>query len=414
MAINLVQVVSQYLTPEVVARFASALGVNPGLAQTLANAALPTIFATLGGAASTPAGAQRLADAIGAQDPGVVDNLAAGLAGGGQASLASSGVATLSAILGSAGLSGASGALSRLTGAQAGQAESALGMLTPVALGAIGRQDPALWSSGEALGGLFAGQRDVIQQAMPAGLGAALGGLGVPGLADFAAPAGAARDAVASAAASAQRHAQGAAAGAQGAAREIAADARAAADDVARAAGSGAPGWLWPVVAFAGIGALAWWYMGRTPAPTPPAPPKPALTAPATPVPVPPQHGAPSAPAAPVVPAAPSIDVAATAGNVVTATVASLQQTFAGVTDAASAKLAEPKLKDAAEQVDKAAAAINALPAAARAAVATQAKPAVAKLQEQVAKTLGVPGVGDALRPVVEPMMAKLAAIAGG
>lgn len=112
--------------------------------------------------------------------------------------------------------------------------------------------------------------------------------------------------------------------------------------------------------------------------------------------------------------AADVVFVAGTAANVATASVASLQQIFAGVTDAASAKLAEPKLKDAAAQVDKASAAIMALPEAARATVATQAKPAVANLKDQVAKILAIPGVGDVLKPIVEPMMAKLSAIAGG
>ena len=404
MAINLVQVVSQFLTPDVIARFASAIGVNPTLAQTLANAALPTILASLGGAAATPAGAQRLADQIGAQDPGVIDNLAATLAGSGHASLASAGSSMLSSVLGGAGVSGVAGALARLTGAHAGQAESALGLLTPVALAAVGRQEPSTWNSGKALGDLFASQRDVIQQAMPAGLGAALGGLGVPALANFSAPAGAVRDAVASAASSAQRQAQGAAASVQSAARDTAG----AAAGAARAVESGAPGWVWPAVAVVALGALAWWYMGRSPAPAPVATaPKPAVTAPAVPAPAPVQQAAPAV-------TAPALDVAGTAANVATASVASLQQIFAGVTDAASAKLAEPKLKDAAAQVDKASAAIMALPEAARATVATQAKPAVANLKDQVAKILAIPGVGDVLKPIVEPMMAKLSAIAGG
>ena len=402
MAFNLVHAVSSFLTPEAVARFANAIGVNPALAQTLINAALPTVLASLGGGAATPAGAQRLSDQIAAQDPGVLDNLAATF-GAGHGGLATSGSSMLSSLLGGAGLSGVAGALSRLTGAQAGQAESALGLLTPVALSAIGRQDPSLWNSGQALGSMFASQRDLIQNAMPAGLGAALGGLGLPALSAFAAPA--------RAAASVDRAAQATGAAMRETASKTADAGRAAAREAERAAAAGTPGWLIPALAIAALAAAAWWFLGRSPEPAPAPAPRPAATAPATTAPA---TTVPPAPAQQATPAqTPAPDVAGTASNVATATVGSIQQALAGITDAASARAAEAKLREAAAQVDKASGAIAAMPEAVRKTVASNARPAVARLQEQVTKALAIPGVSDVLKPILDPMMTKLNAIAG-
>ena len=78
-----------------------------------------------------------------------------------------------------------------------------------------------------------------------------------------------------------------------------------------------------------------------------------------------------------------------------------------------AARSSQGKLKDIAAQVDTSSAAIMALPEGARKTVAAQAKPAVTKLQEQVVKVLGLPGVGEILKPIVDPVMAKLNAIAG-
>ena len=48
MAINLVSLVSQFLTPQLVGGLARALGINEAVAQKLAAAAIPAILASLG------------------------------------------------------------------------------------------------------------------------------------------------------------------------------------------------------------------------------------------------------------------------------------------------------------------------------------------------------------------------------
>ena len=48
MAINLVSLVSQFLTPQLVGGLARALGINEAVAQKLVAAAVPAILASLG------------------------------------------------------------------------------------------------------------------------------------------------------------------------------------------------------------------------------------------------------------------------------------------------------------------------------------------------------------------------------
>ena len=63
MATNLVSLVLQFLTPDLVARIASALGLDRNIVQSAVGAAVPGLLASLGGVAAQPGGAQKLADA---------------------------------------------------------------------------------------------------------------------------------------------------------------------------------------------------------------------------------------------------------------------------------------------------------------------------------------------------------------
>ena len=75
MAINLVSLVSQFLTPQLVGSLARALGVNEAVAQKLVAAAVPAILAALGTAAAAPGGAQKVSDAISNSDPDILTKL---------------------------------------------------------------------------------------------------------------------------------------------------------------------------------------------------------------------------------------------------------------------------------------------------------------------------------------------------
>ena len=63
MATNLVSLVMQFLTPDMIGRIASALGLDHNKVQSAISSAVPGLLAALNNVATQPGGAQRLADA---------------------------------------------------------------------------------------------------------------------------------------------------------------------------------------------------------------------------------------------------------------------------------------------------------------------------------------------------------------
>ncbi len=82
MAINLVSLVSQFLTPQLVGALARAVGINEAVAQRLVAAAIPTILAAFATTAAAPGGAQRVVDAVSNSDPDLLTKLTGALSSG--------------------------------------------------------------------------------------------------------------------------------------------------------------------------------------------------------------------------------------------------------------------------------------------------------------------------------------------
>ena len=178
MAINLVSLISQYLTPQLVGSLARALGVNEAVAQKLVAAAVPAILASLGTAAAAPGGAQKVADAISNSDPDILAKIGQA-ASGGNARFLNDGANLLSGLLGGGGLSSLVGALSQFSGATHPAAQSLLGAVTHAAVGTIGQQDPSNWSDPTAMLSLHNSQKGAIAAALPGDLSRALGASGL-------------------------------------------------------------------------------------------------------------------------------------------------------------------------------------------------------------------------------------------
>ena len=73
MAIDLVGLVSQFLTPQLVGSLARAVGINEAVAQKLVSAAIPVVLGALATTAAAPGGAQKLVDAVSNSDPDLLD-----------------------------------------------------------------------------------------------------------------------------------------------------------------------------------------------------------------------------------------------------------------------------------------------------------------------------------------------------
>jgi hypothetical protein len=277
MAINLVSLVSQFLTPQLIGGLARALGINEAVAQKLAAAAIPAILASLGTAAAAPGGAQKVSDAVSMSDPDILTKLAGAITGGNTGFLNEGGT-LLSGILGGGALSSLTGALSQFSGAPQPATQALLGTVTHATVGTIGQQDPSNWSDPSAILSMLNSQKDAISAALPpelskmlgaSGLLAGLGGLG-------AAAAGAAHGAastVSSAAPAASSTASSAASSAARSAESAARSAQATASRVTAPVAPTSSGFpTWAIILIVVLVLLAiWWFMTQNQKPAEPA-----------------------------------------------------------------------------------------------------------------------------------------------
>jgi Bacterial protein of unknown function (DUF937) len=254
MALDLVGLVTQVLTPQLVGSLARAVGINEAVAQKLVSAAIPVLLGALATTAAAPGGAQKLVDAVSNSDPDLLTKLSGAISGGNVAAL-SGGASLIGGLLGGSGLSSLVGALSQYSGATQPAAQSTIGAVAQAAIGAIGQQDPSNWSDPSSLAAMFGAQKNAIAAALPGELSSALGATGLlAGLGGL----GAAATRTASSAASSAATAASAAASTAARAPAVA------------ASSSGFPMWaiiLLIVIVLAAI----WWFMSQKEKPAEPA-----------------------------------------------------------------------------------------------------------------------------------------------
>ena len=179
MAINLVSLVMDALTPDVIAKIASALGFDRGAAQKAIGAAVPALLAALAGVAAKPGGARGLLDAVSEQDPGILTNLAKTLDGSGHRALAERGSGLLASLLGGSTQSQLANAVGKFAGLGEGTSSSLLGILGPIVMGTLGKQQTASGLDASGLANLLSSQKDNISAALPSGFPSLLGGTNV-------------------------------------------------------------------------------------------------------------------------------------------------------------------------------------------------------------------------------------------
>lgn len=381
MASNLVTSIMQLLTPDMIGRIATMLGLDSDKVQRGVGAAVPAILAGLAGAAMQPGGAQKVADAA-QQQSGTLGNLA-GLLTGGSSSLADTGSQLLSSLLGNTGGSALANAVSKFSGLGQGAGSSLLGVLAPIVLGGIAKQSTGDMSA-KGIAGLLASQKDNISMAMPAGFRDLLSGTGLldslSGSTQAAAAAGsqAARSAATSAASSVSDMGHRAA-------------------TTAAVPASRGSNWLyWLIPALLILGGL-YYLFGR---------PTERVAQDTTPAPT--TTTAPSTSTAPTTTAPAEIDVS----KQITDSLNSLQSTVTGITDVASAQAALPKLQEAQTQIDKLAATLGQLTADQRKMLSSVVAPVLPKLNELFDKVLAIPGVSELLKPTLDAIRTKLATFA--
>lgn len=398
MATNLVSYVTQFLTPDIVERIATALGLNRSDGQSGVSAAVPTLLAAFSGLADKPGGAQSLVNTI-KQQSGVADNFLSMIGGSNQTSLIDRGSSLLTSLLGGQDLSSLGAAVGRNAGLGQTKAMSLLGMLGPLVLSLIGKQIGTRGVDVGSLTGLLASQRDQIAQALPAGMGQILENAGLGG--GFAQAAGAA----APSAPQASRPSDY---------RPYSSTPRPPERSVRSEAGG--PNWVYWLLPLLVLAGLLWYLFSQPPRegqqaqrePTPPAQTQPERQTAQPPSTSQTTGQAPQTTTGQNVVVG-GVDVKNSLGD----SLADVRTSLQGVTDAESAQVALPKLDAAKNQIDQVSGLVGQLSDDQRKVLAGVVNSVLPQINQQTERLMAMPGVSDVLKPAIGPIKTKLAELSG-
>jgi hypothetical protein len=381
MATNLVSVVMQFLTPDMIAKIASALGLDRSVVQKAIGGAVPAILSSLADVAATPNGARQLTNMVTQQPPGSLESFKGLLGGSGQSTLAETGSSMLSSLFGGGAMDTMAQTIGKFAGVGEGTGKSLLGMLAPVVLGALGQTQRSAGLDASGLASLLVSQKDQIAAAIPAGLADQLS---AAGLIDKASG----------------RVRNGAAAVSAGSRIASAADRNIAGASQAASAATRAASTQWPIwlAALALLGGLAWFTLGRQGNEKVAEAPRPATTQPA------------STGTVGIAPADLTIG-GVNLANQVNSSVGTLRSVLPGINDAASAQAALPKLREATAQLNEVSNLAAKLSPEGKSALAKLIAAAMPAINQMCDKVLATPAVGDIAKPTIDELRGRLDAL---
>ena len=174
---NIVSAISRFLTPEVVGKLASAsglAGLDSALVQRAVGAAVPSLLSGLADVAARPGGARQLANAVAEQPADILGSIAGSITGSVQ--MAEKGTNLLSSMLGGDVIGMLASTVAKFVGVGEGSMRTLMGLLTPVIMGVLGREQRAAGLDANGLVRMLTGQKEQIAAAMPAGLSRLLEG----------------------------------------------------------------------------------------------------------------------------------------------------------------------------------------------------------------------------------------------
>jgi hypothetical protein len=271
--------------------------------------------------------------------------------------------------------------IGKFAGIGEGTTKSMLGMLGPVVLGTLSQQQRSAGLDASGLASLLTSQKDQIAAAIPSGLASQLSAAGLIDGANESLRSGAA-----AASAAGSRVAD--------ASERTVYRAGQAASAAARTTGQ----WPYWLVAALVLGGLAWFALGRSGEDNVAQVPPPATTRTAT----------------GTVGAAPTDLVVGgmNLGNQINASVGSIKTLLPGITDAASAEAALPKLKEATAQLNEVSTRVSQLPPEGKSVLVKLIVAATPTINQMCDKVLATPGAGDVAKPAIDELRGKLDALA--
>jgi hypothetical protein len=365
MAANLTSVVMQFLTPEIIEKIASFLGLDRALTQKAAGGAVPALLAGLSDLVGTPSGTSQLSKLLSQQQGGLPADLLRNI---GPQGLAESGTSMLSGLFGGRTMDAMAQAVGKFAGTGDTGAKSLLGMLAPMVLGALGQHQRSAGLDATGLASLLRSQKDQITAAIPSGLADQLGAAGLI-------------DKVGAGLRS------GTAAASAGASRIEGASQRAG--TFASRTGQ-LPYLLAAAIILAGI---AWYAIERRGQET-------VAEVPAK-----------AQPARETVGMAPSSQLTVDGVNLanqLNSSINTLKSALPGMTDAAAAQAALPKVNEAIAQLNDLTTRVSKLSPDGRSAFAKMIVLVTPSVKEMCDKVMATPGVGPVAKPAIDDLRAKM------
>jgi outer membrane protein OmpA-like peptidoglycan-associated protein len=180
MAVNLVELVKGYLTPEIIQKGASFVGESESATQKAMNGIVPTLIAAMANQASTTGGAEKLSRILdtGKYDGSALNNLGSLFSGGETTQKAiTQGKDILSSLFGNK-TEGLVEQIARFAGLRTGSSASLLALGVQLILSLLGRQRSTIGQSPSALASLLGEQKGFLSGLLPAGIGSFLGWTG--------------------------------------------------------------------------------------------------------------------------------------------------------------------------------------------------------------------------------------------
>src|SRR5262245_60203504 len=181
MAIDLVDLVKGYLTPDIIQKAATQVGESNGATQKALAGIVPTLVGALANTASTNDGAQQLVRMLdaGKYDGSLLDNVKDLFAGGPATdSVLSAGDGILNTLFG-AKIGGVADLIARFAGVRTESASSLLALAAPIVMHVLGTQRKSFGTGAGALASMLGEQRNFLAGLVPAGLGSMLGWSGL-------------------------------------------------------------------------------------------------------------------------------------------------------------------------------------------------------------------------------------------
>lgn len=164
-----VSTIQQYLTPALINRVASSLGIGPGIASKALSAAVPVILSALSEAGDR--NGNGLGRVISKYDTSTLRMLPSLLGTSGQSAVMDGGTQALIALLGVPATNGLTAAVSRFTGLTPMQSTSVLGIATPIVLSHLAQAQ----RDGDNVTERLASESDASMAALPLGFAKLLG-----------------------------------------------------------------------------------------------------------------------------------------------------------------------------------------------------------------------------------------------